>query len=83
MIVVRCKNEYIEDGEWKRNELMLNCINESFIITHLDIQEQTYINKEFTKEELIRYLDMLYIQRIETGFVESCFNYLNSIEENK
>ena len=60
MVVVRCRNEYIEDGQWKRNELTLNCINESFIITYLDIQEQTYINKEFTKEELIRYLDMLY-----------------------
>ena len=64
MIVVKFIYEYIEDWEWKSKELTLNCINESFIITHLDIQEQTYINKEFTKEELIRYLDMLYIQRI-------------------
>ena len=81
MIVAKCKNEYIEDGEWKRNELTLNCINENFIITHLDIQEQTYINKEFTKEELIRYLDTLYLQRIETGFIESCFSYLSNLEK--
>ena len=26
MIVVRCRNEYVEDGEWKRNELTLNHI---------------------------------------------------------
>ena len=76
MVIVRCKNEYIEDGEWKGNELTLNHINDSFIITHLNIKDQTYINKEFTKEELIRYLDVLYMQRIETGFIESCFNYL-------
>ena len=81
MIVVRCRNEYIEDGEWKKNELTLNCINENFIITHLDIQEQTYINKEFTKEELIRYLDTLYMQRIETGFVEACFSYLSNLNK--
>ena len=81
MIVVKCKSEYIEDGEWKRNELTLNCINESFIITHVEIQEQTYINKEFSKEELIRYLDMLYIQRIETGFVEACFSYLSNLNK--
>ena len=67
MIVVRCRNEYIEDGEWKSNELTLNHINDSFIITRLNIQDQTYINKEFSKEELIRYLDMLYMQRIETA----------------
>ena len=73
MVVVRCKNEYIEDGEWKWNELTLKQINESFIITHLDIQGQTYINKEFTKKELVRYLDTLYLQRIDTGFVEACF----------
>ena len=77
MVVVKCVNEYIEDGEWKSKELTLNHINEVFIITHLDIQEQTYINKEFTKEELIRYLDTLYLQRIETGFVEACFSYFN------
>ena len=81
MIVVRCRNEYIEDGEWKSNELTLNCINESFIITHLDIQEQTYINKEFSKEELIKYLDTLYLQRIETGFVEACFSYLSNLNK--
>ena len=81
MIVVKCINEYIEDGEWKRNELTLNHINEVFIITHFDIQEQTYINKEFSKEELIRYLDMLYIQRIETGFVEACFSYLSNLNK--
>lgn len=81
MIVVRCRNEYIENGEWKSKELTLNHINEVFIITHLDIQEQTYINKEFSKEELIRYLDMLYIQRIETGFVEACFSYLSNLEK--
>ena len=60
MVVVKCINEYIEDGEWKSKELTLNHINEVFIITHLDIQEQTYINKEFSKEELIKYLDMLH-----------------------
>ena len=81
MVVVRCLNEYIEDGEWKSKELTLNCINESFIITHLDIQEQMYVNKEFTKEELIRYLDMLYLQRIETGFVEACFSYLSNLNK--
>lgn len=81
MIVVRCLNEYVEDGEWKRNELILNRINENFIITHLDISEQTYINKEFTKGELIRYLDTLYLQRIETGFVEACFSYLSKLNE--
>lgn len=80
MVVAKCINEYIQDGEWKSKELTLNCINESFIITHLDIQEQTYINKEFTKEELIRYLDMLYMQRIETGFIEACFSYLSNLE---
>ena len=53
MVVVRCRNEYIEDGEWKSNELTLNHINAVFIVTHLDIQEQTFINKEFSKEELI------------------------------
>lgn len=73
MVVAKCINEYIEDGEWKSSELTLNHVNDSFIITHLDIQEQTYINKEFTKGELIRYLDTLYLQRIETGFVEVCF----------
>ena len=81
MVVVKCRNEYIEDGEWKSKELTLNHINEVFIITHLDIQEQTYINKEFSKEELIRYLDMLYIQRIETGFVEACFSYLSNLNK--
>ena len=81
MVVVRCRNEYIEDGEWKSNELTLNRINDSFIITRLNIQEQTYINKEFSKEELIRYLDLLYMQRIETGFVESCFSYLSNLEK--
>ena len=81
MVVVRCRNEYIEDGEWKSKELTLNYINEVFIITHLDIQEQTYINKEFSKEELIRYLDLLYMQRIETGFVESCFSYLSNLNK--
>ena len=80
MVIVRCKNEYIEDGEWKGNELILNHINNSFIITHLNIKDQTYINKEFTKEELIRYLDVLYMQRIETGFIESCFNYLSNLK---
>ena len=79
MIVVRCRNEYIEDGEWKSNELTLNHINDSFIITRLNIQDQTYINKEFSKEELIRYLDLLYMQRIETGFVEACFSYLSNL----
>ena len=81
MVVVKCRNEYIEDGEWKSNELTLNRSNDNFIITHLDIQEQTYINKEFSKEELIRYLDVLYMQRIETGFVESCFNYLSNLNK--
>ena len=81
MKVVKCINEYIEDGELKSNELTLNRINENFIITHLDIQEQTYINKEFTEEELIRYLDMLYLQRIETGFVEACFSYLSNLKK--
>ena len=81
MIVVRCRNEYIEDGEWKSNELTLNHINDSFIITRLNIQDQTYINKEFSKEELIRYLDLLYMQRIETGFIESCFSYLSNLEK--
>lgn len=80
MVVAKCINEYIEDGEWKSSELTLNHVNDSFIITHLDIQEQTYINKEFTKGELIRYLDTLYLQRIETGFVEACFNYLSNVE---
>ena len=83
MIVVRCRNEYIEDGEWKSNELTLNHIDNSFVITHLNISEQTYtyINKEFSKEELIKYLDMLYMQRIETGFVESCFSYLSNLNK--
>ena len=27
--------------------------------------------EEFSKEELIRYLDTIYMQRIETGFVEA------------
>ena len=81
MVVVKCRNEYIENGEWKSKELTLNHINEVFIITHLDIQEQTYINKEFSKEELIRYLDVLYMQRIETGFIESCFSYLSNLEK--
>ena len=78
MIVVKCINEYIEDGEWKGNQLTLNHVDDRFIITHLNISEQTYI-----KKELIGYLNTVYIQRLETGFVESCFNYLNSIEENK
>ena len=81
MIVVKCKNEYIEDGEWKGNELTLNQINDDLIITHLNIKDQTYINKEFTKEELIRYLDVLYMQRIETGFVEACFSYLSNLNK--
>lgn len=81
MVVVRCRNEYIEDGEWKWNELTLNHINESFIVTHLDIQEQTYINKEFSMKELIKYLDTLYLQRIETRFVEACFSYLSNLNE--
>ena len=81
MIVVRSISEYIEDGEWKSNELTLNQINDSFIITHLNISEQTYINKEFTKKELIRYLDTLYLQRIETGFVEACFSYLSNLNK--
>ena len=38
-------------------------------------------NKEFSKEELIRYLDMLYLQRIETGFVEACFSYLSNLNK--
>ena len=79
MVVAKCINEYIEDEEWKSSELTLNHVNDSFIITHLDIQEQTYINKEFTKGELIRYLDTLYLQRIETGFVEACFSYLSNL----
>lgn len=83
MVVVKCINEYIEDGEWKGNQLTLNHVDDRFIITHLNISEQTYIKKEFTKKELIGYLNTVYIQRLETGFVESCFNYLNSIEENK
>lgn len=81
MVVVKCRNEYIEDGECKSSELTLKHINDSFIITRLNIQDQTYINKEFSKEELIRYLDLLYMQRIETGFIESCFNYLNNLEK--
>ena len=81
MVVVKCINEYIEDGEWKGNQLTLNHVDDRFIITRLNIQEQTYINKEFSKEELIRYLDTLYLQRIETGFIESCFNYLNNLEK--
>ena len=81
MVVVKCKNEYIEDGECKRNELTLNHIDDSFIVTRLNIQDQTYINKEFSKEELIRYLDVLYMQRIETGFIESCFSYLSNLEK--
>ena len=81
MIVVKCINEYIEDEEWKSNELTLNQINDNFIITHLNISEQTYINKEFTKKELIRYLDTLYLQRIETGFVEACFSYLSNLNK--
>ena len=81
MIVVRCRNEYIEDGEWEGNQLTLNHINDTFIVTHLNISEQTYINKEFTEKELIRYLDMLYIQRIETGFVEACFSYLSNLNK--
>ena len=80
MVVVRCINEYIEDGEWKSKELTLNHINNSSIITHLNINDQTSINKEFTKEELIRYLDVLYMQRIETGFIESCCSYLSNLE---
>ena len=39
MVVVRCRNEYIENGEWKSNELTLNHINDSFIITRLNIQD--------------------------------------------
>ena len=81
MIVVRCRNEYIEDGEWKRNELTLNHIDDSFIVTHLNISEQTYINKEFTEKELIKYLETLYLQRIETGFVEACFSYLSNLNK--
>ena len=81
MVVVRCKNEYIEDGEWKGNQLTLNHIDDSFIVTHLNISEQTYINKEFTEKELIRYLDTLYLQRIETGFVEACFSYLSNLNK--
>ena len=81
MIVVKCRNEYIEDGEWKGNQLTLNHIDDSFIVTHLNISEQTYINKEFTEKELIRYLDTLYLQRIETGFVEACFSYLSNLNK--
>lgn len=81
MVVVKCVNEYIEDGEWKGNELTLNHINDSFIITRSNIQDQTYINKEFSKKELIRYLDTLYMQRIETGFVEACFSYLSNLNK--
>ena len=81
MVVVKCINEYIEDGEWKGNQLTLNHIDDSFIITHLNISEQTYINKEFTEKELIRYLDTLYLQRIETGFVEACFSYLSNLNK--
>ena len=81
MIVVKYINEYIEDGEWKGNQLTLNHIDDSFIITHLNISEQTYINKEFSKEELIRYLDTLYLQRIETGFVKACFSYLSNLNK--
>ena len=81
MIVVKCINEYIEDGEWKGNQLTLNHVDDRFIITHLNISEQTYINKEFTKKELIRYLDTLYLQRIETGFVEACFSYLSNLNK--
>ena len=76
MIVVRCRNEYIEDREWKGNQLTLNHVDDRFIITHLNISEQTYI-----KKELIGYLNTVYIQRLETGFVESCFNYLNNLEK--
>ena len=61
MIVVKCINEYIEDGEWKSNEITLNQINNSFIITHLNISEQTYINKEFTKEELIGWIGRAHV----------------------
>ena len=81
MVVVRCKNEYIEDEKWKGHELTLNQIDDNFIVTHLNISEQTYINKEFTKKELIRYLDTLYLQRIETGFVEACFSYLSNLNK--
>ena len=81
MVIVRCKNEYIEDEKWKGNELTLNHIDDNFIVTHLNISEQTYINKEFTKKELIRYLDTLYLQRIETGFVEACFSYLSNLNK--
>ena len=81
MVVAKCRNEYIEDGEWKGNQLTLNHIDDSFIITHLNISEQTYIKKEFTEKELIRYLDTLYLQRIETGFIESCFNYLSNLNK--
>ena len=81
MVVAKCRNEYIEDGEWKGNQLTLNHIDDSFIITHLNISEQTYIKKEFTEKELIRYLDTLYLQSIETGFIESCFNYLSNLNK--
>ena len=81
MVVVKCVNEYIEDGEWKGNQLTLNHVDDRFIITHLNISEQTYIKKEFTKKELIRYLDTLYLQRIETGFVEACFSYLSNLNK--
>ena len=79
MVVVKCINEYIEDGEWKRNELTLSQINESFIITYLDVQEQTYVNREFSMKELIRCLGALYLRKIETGFVEVCFSYLSNL----
>ena len=84
MVVVKYRNEYIENGEWKGNQLALNHVDDRFIITRLNIQDQTYktyISKEFSKEELIRYLDFLYMQRIEAEFVESCFNYLNNLEK--
>ena len=81
MVVVKCINEYIEDREWKGNQLTLNHVDDRFIITHLNISEQTYIKKEFTKKELIGYLNTVYIQRLETGFVESCFNYLSNLNK--
>ena len=81
MIVVKCINEYIEDGEWKGNQLTLNHVDDRFIITHLNISEQTYIKKEFTKKELIGYLNTVYIQRLETGFVETCFSYLSNLNK--
>ena len=77
--------EYIEKCQKKieefSNQLTLNHIDDSFIITYLNISEQTYINKEFTEKELIRYLDTLYLQRIETGFVEACFSYLSNLNK--